>query len=197
MQTWYDAQPRAKKKLLKAVYERLSREHSDLQAYLDYLQQNRPNALLAMHPPPAAEVEFWQGQINDCRHRLAGMLPVTDRQLKTESLLYLPFLYHVLTIVEAAAAGDAGELQKCFNLVPQSINQAPFIQVTAQRLESTSDAHTCEQYLVVPAVICACKCFASVCTAAAKPKQLFCPAMAALEEKCHLTARHVEYTSKE
>ena len=38
-------------------------------------------------------------------------------------------------------AGDAGEVQKCFDLVPQSSGHALFIQVTAQKLESTSDAH--------------------------------------------------------
>ena len=89
-------------------------------------------------PSSLKEFLFWQEQINDCRQRLAGLLPIIEHRPKAESLGYPPFLWHVLTTVEAAVAGDASErdLQKCFNLVPQSSNQALFkdlyfIQVTA------------------------------------------------------------------
>ena len=116
--------------------------YANLEAYLDHLPLN---ADLVQHRPPDEEIAFWQGHINDCRQHLDGLLPVTEHRLETQLLRHLPFLWHVLTVIEAPIEGEVGanELQRRFNLPPQSSNQAPFIQVTAQNSNNRACAAAC------------------------------------------------------
>ena len=173
VQTYYDTTPRlVVQKLAKALLARLTwgDAHASLQDYLTHLQQHHPNALLLQHPLPEEEREFWQQVVNEGRQRLEGLLPVTQHRLETEPLGYLPFLWHALTVLEAPIEGevDPRELQRRFNLLPQTSNRAPFIQVTAQNSNHRAMliiSTSCELQMKGDFI-------ANVCAAAAKSKQV-------------------------
>ena len=137
MQTWYDIDSRKRaSRLLEAVYKRIAwgTGHAEFSAYIQHLTAAYPDALLAQHPLPAAEVQFWQNVIDEAIQLLGPLqLPATDERIRQRPACYLPFLLRVvqdinLTLI-AAELEDNEEQQASFVLVPQAHSKSHFIEV--------------------------------------------------------------------
>ncbi|KAL3150038.1 hypothetical protein ABBQ38_013390 [Trebouxia sp. C0009 RCD-2024] len=86
----------------------------------------------SLQMPPVAVKNYVEALVASLKADV-GPLPVTEDSLKRQAELYLPWLYHMLTDYEAAAAAGL-EHPRMYTILPQISNSLSFITISSSAL---------------------------------------------------------------